>query len=128
MQGAAGGSGIAALAQAMANQQSQNMELASISIGQQEAQNQAATARMAGQIQSQEAQGELFSRNAELNKTSTLLGMSGQRLQVANEARQNATQGIMAGIGGLVGGVGSLGLKGTGTFKENFKENLKISA
>ena len=106
MQGAAGGSGIAALAQAMANQQSQNAQRASVSIGEQEAENQAARAGMAGRLQSQEAQGELISRNAELDKTSTLLGMSGQRLQAANEARQAATQGLMAGIGGVAGGVG----------------------
>jgi len=112
MQGAAGGSGIAALAQAMANQQSQNMRQASISIGQQEAQNQAAKAQMAGQLQQLEAKGELISREAELNKVSTLMGMSGQRLQAANQARAAATQGLMAGIGGVVGGVGSLGQSG----------------
>jgi hypothetical protein len=105
MQGAAGGSGIAALAQAMANQQSQNAQRASVSIGEQESENQAARAGMAGRLQSQEAQGELISRNAELDKTSTLLGMSGQRLQAANETRQAATQGLMAGIGGVAGGV-----------------------
>lgn len=112
MQGAAGGSGIAALAQAMANQQSQNAQMASVSIGQQEAQNQAAQARMAGQIQSQERQGELISRQAEMDKTSTLLGMSGQRLQAANEARQAATQGLMAGIGGAIGGGVGMGKAG----------------
>lgn len=112
MQGAAGGSGIAALAQAMANQQSQNMRQASISIGQQEAQNQAAKAQMAGQLQQLEAKGELISREAELNKVSTLMGMSGQRLQAANQARAAATQGLMAGIGGVIGGVGSLGQSG----------------
>ena len=36
LQGAAGGSGIAALAQSLANQQSQNLRTASVSIGQQE--------------------------------------------------------------------------------------------
>ena len=114
MQGAAGGSGIAALAQAMANQQSQNMRKASISIGQQEAQNQAAKAQMAGQLQMQEAKGELLSREAELNKVSTLMGMSGQRVQAANQARAAATQGLMAGIGGVVGGVASMGLDNIG--------------
>jgi len=114
MQGAAGGSGIAALAQAMANQQSQNMERASISIGQQEAQNQAAKAQMAGQLQLQESKGELLSREAELNKVSTLMGMSGQRLQAANQARAAATQGLMAGIGGVVGGAASLGFDDLG--------------
>ena len=107
MQGSAGGSGIAALAQAMANQQAQNAQRASVSIGQQEAQNQAAQARMAGQIQSQERQGELISQQAELDKKSTLLGMAGQRVQAANQARQAATQGLMAGIGGVAGAVGN---------------------
>ena len=105
MQGAAGGSGIAALAQAMANQQSVNAQRAGASIGQQEASNQAAQAQMAGQLQTMERKGELLSREAELNKQSTLLGMSGQRLQAANQARQDATQGLMAGIGGVIGGV-----------------------
>lgn len=126
MQGAAGGSGIAALAQAMANQQSQNMERASISIGQQEAQNQAAERQMAGRLQSQEAMGELQSRNAELNKVSTLIGMSGQRLQAANEARAAATKGLMAGIGGVTAGVGKLGLSGTEDFGKNIMNNLKF--
>jgi hypothetical protein len=127
MQGAAGGGGIAALAQAMANQQSQNMERASISIGQQEAENQAAERQMAGALQRQEAMGELQSRNAELNKSSTLLGMSGQRLQAANEARAAATKGLVAGIGGVTAGVGMVGLSGTeSTFGKNFRNNLKL--
>lgn len=108
MQGAAGGSGIAALAQAMANQQMLGAERASISIGQQEAQNQAAQARMAGQLQFAEAKGELLSRQAELNKVSTLMGMSGQRLQAANQARQDATRGILGGIGGVMGGAAAM--------------------
>ena len=53
MQGAAGGSGIAAMAQAMAGQQAQNMQQASISIGQQERANQVAERNMADQIQQQ---------------------------------------------------------------------------
>lgn len=123
MQGAAGGSGIAALAQAMANQQSQNAQRASASIGQQEAQNQAAQARMAGQLQSQERQGELISQRAELDKTSTLLGMSGQRVQAANQARQAATQGLMAGIGGVAGAFGAspIGQKLGENMASNFK-------
>jgi hypothetical protein len=57
MQGAAGGSGIAALAQALAGQQSQNAQSASVSIGEQEASNQAAERQMAGQLQTQERSG-----------------------------------------------------------------------
>ena len=54
LQGAAGGSGIAALAQSLANQQSQNAQSAAVSIGSQEASNQAAERQMAGQLQQNE--------------------------------------------------------------------------
>ena len=104
MQGAAGGSGIAALAQAMAGQQSQNLQKASASIGQQESANQMAAAKGDMAVQSAEIQGAQQSRAAELDKTETLLGMSQQRLTAANEARQAATDSIVGGIGLLAGG------------------------
>ena len=124
MQGAAGGSGIAALAQAMANQQMLGAERAGISIGQQEAQNQAAQARMAGQLQFAEAKGELLSREAELNKVSTLMGMSGQRLQAANKARADATRGILGGIGGVLGGGAAMFAGGGGIGGDGFDLNM----
>jgi len=106
MQGAAGGSGIAALAQAMANQGSQNAERAGISIGQQERSNQAAQMQQAAQNQLLERQGESQSRAAELNKVSTLMGMAGQRLGAANEARAAGKQAILGGVGNILGGAG----------------------
>ncbi len=106
MQGAAGGSGIAALAQAMANQGSQNAERAGISIGQQERSNQAAQMQQAAQNQLLERQGEGQSRAAELNKVSTLMGMAGQRLGAANEARAAGKQAILGGVGNILGGAG----------------------
>lgn len=113
MQGAAGGSGIAAMAQAMANQSSQNAERASISIGQQERQNQMAQMQQAANIQRMEAAGEIKSREAELNKVSTLMGMAGQRVQAANEARNAATEGILSGVGNIAGGAaGAMGGSG----------------
>lgn len=112
MQGAAGGSGIAALAQAMANQSSMNAERASVSIGQQERQNQMAQMQQESNLQRMEAAGELKSREAELNKVSTLMGMSGQRVQAANEARNAATQGILGGVGNLAGGFATSGIMG----------------
>jgi len=51
MKGAAGSSGIAALAQAMAGQQSQNLQAASASIGQQESANAAMAAQQGANIQ-----------------------------------------------------------------------------
>lgn len=106
MQGAAGGSGIAALAQAMANQGSQNAERAGISIGQQERSNQSAQMQQQAQNQLLERQGEGQSREAELNKVSTLMGMAGQRLGAANEARAAGKQAILGGVGNILGGAG----------------------
>jgi len=103
LKGAAGGSGIAALAQSLAGQQSQNAQSASVSIGQQEASNQAAERQMAGQLQQQETMGKLESRSAEKDKVDTMLGMSQQRLGAANEARSAATSSIIGGVAGLAG-------------------------
>jgi len=101
LQGAAGGSGIAALAQSMAGQQSQNAQSASVSIGNQEASNQSAERQMAGQLQSNEIQGDYMSRAAEKDKTDTMLGMSQQRLGAANAARDAATKSIIGGVAGM---------------------------
>ena len=106
MNQAAGGSGIAALAQAMAGQQSANAQSAAASIGQQEQRNQMAAAKGAANVQSAQIQGAQAARDAEAAKTETLLGMSQNRLAAANEARAQATQAITSGIGNVVGGVG----------------------
>lgn len=105
MQGAAGGSGIAALAQAMANQQSQNAQTASADIARQEAGNQKAQAQMAGQLQSMEREGDMLSRQMKRGQYETELGMSQQRLAAANIARQEATQALVGGIGQVTGAV-----------------------
>jgi len=104
MNAAAGGSGIAALAQAMAGQQSQNLQASSASVGQQEAANQMAAAQGASNVQSAQIQGAQASRDAEAAKTETLLGMSQSRLGAANEARAAATKSITDGIGNVMGG------------------------
>ena len=108
LQGAAGGSGIAGLAQAMANQQAQNLQQASASIGQQEARNQMAAAQQGAQIQQLQAQGEAAIQDKEQARTETLLGMSQQRVAAANEARAAATRQLIGGIGGVVSaGIGA---------------------
>lgn len=110
MQGAAGGSGIAALAQAMANQGSMDAQAAAVSIGQQESSNQAAAAEMAGTLQMAERRGAEDSRALIADKTETLLGMSQSRLGAANQARADATASIMKGVGGtLAGAAGVVG-------------------
>ena len=101
MQGAAGGSGIAALAQSLAGQQQNQIRQSSIDIGKQEQSNQMAERSQAGNLQLYEAKGELISRDAEMEKTETLMGMSQQRLGAANAARQEATNSIVGGVGSL---------------------------
>ena len=108
LQGSAGGSGIAALAQSLAGQQSQQIRQASMDIGRQEQSNQMAERQQASNLQLYEKKGELISRDAENEKQSTLLGMSQQRLGAANKARQDATNAIVGGIGGVVGGAAGI--------------------
>ena len=103
--GAAGGSGIAGLAQAMAQQQAQSAQTAAVDIGQQERSNELAKAGMEGQLQAQEREGELVSRQMEQQKTNTLLGMAQGRLSAANLAREQAKQAVIGGIGQVAGGV-----------------------
>jgi len=110
LQGAAGGAGIAALAQAMANQQAQNLQQASASIGMQEAQIQRQQAAQAQQIQQLQAQGEADIQAAEFGREQTILGMGQQRLAAAQQARQLATSQLVGGIGQIAGGAAEFGL------------------
>ena len=137
MRGAAGGSGIAALAQTMANQGQLATQRASASIGQQESANQRAAAAQAGQIQTLERQGaesaqglrlrgeEMVARQ-EADRQATLLGiqasMAGGAAQAATaadqmaletdiQARNQNTEAITSGIdqagGAISGGIQS---------------------
>jgi len=105
MQQAAGSSGIAALAQAMAQQQSANIQRAGASIGAQEAAIQSAKAQEAGRIQTLQAQGAAAQQAQRFERTETLLGMSQQRKAQADEARRQATQSLIGGIGEIAGSV-----------------------
>ena len=129
MRGAAGGSGIAALAQSMANQGQFAAQQQSASIGQQEARNQALMAQGAGAEQTAEAQalqtiargeqqaettrlqGAADARGLEWQKTEGLMGLASGELQAANEAKAAADAQKQAGISGIIGGVAS-GLAG----------------
>jgi hypothetical protein len=113
---AAGGSGIASLAQAMANQQSKNLAASAISIGQQESQNQQLERQEAARIQQAEISGAYQERAAERETTETLLGMSGQRLAAANQARADAKGALFSGIGDIAGG--ALSMAAGGAFKK----------
>jgi len=104
MRGAAGSSGIAALAQSMANQASLDAQASSADIAKQEAANQQLQAAEAGRIQGLEREGELISRQAQQGKIETLMGMSVQEMNAAREARAAAQQQMREGIGDTLKG------------------------
>ena len=124
MNQAAGGSGIAALAQSLANQQSQNLQTASVSIGQQEQANQTLAATQAGKIQMAERDGDVLSREMQREQSETELGMSQVRLGAANQARTDATQALVQGIGQVGGGVASVAMTPGGLNAENLGKQL----
>lgn len=105
--GAAGGSGIAALAQTMANASAQQNQAASASIAQQEQANAKMAAQGAMQVQQAEIAGATQARGLEYQKADALMGMASNRLGAANQARAAATQSIMSGVGSLASGVGT---------------------
>jgi len=109
---AAGGSGIAGLAQSLANQGIISAQKSSASIGMQESQNQKLSAQQAAKNQQLEGQGEMMAekmrqagaetaRGLEYQKTSTLFGMSQQRAAAANKARADAKAAQMSAIGDI---------------------------
>jgi hypothetical protein len=113
LQGAAGGSGIAGLAQALANQQQVQGQQISASIGQQEAANQRLAAQGAQGVQQMEqqaqqtvARGEAFRQEAEYERGINLLQLKAGRQQAQRDFRasmQAQNQAIMGGVGDLVG-------------------------
>jgi len=155
LRGAAGGSGIAGLAQSMANQGQLQTQQISASIGQQESANQRLMAQGAQQRQT----GEAMVQQAETGRTSTLLGMeqgtmaginqgvqsayANQQSAIGMEAEMKAaTQqmwgSIIGGVAGMAGsiagaGIGAAGAKqaatiGLGSSDKRLKKNInKIS-
>lgn len=123
LQGAAGSSGIAALAQSLAQQQSTNLQAAAASIGQQEAANQMARVQGQQQLEQARARGAQYVQGQEFERTETLLGMSQERLGTAKAARAQAKADLVGGIaeaagaaaGAIAPGIGKGGGGGTPT-------------
>jgi len=137
MQGAAGGSGIAGLAQAMANQGQLQTQQISASIGAQESQIQRLKAGEASKLQGMERQGEQYAdaqrragadaaRGLEYSKTGTLLGMSQQRLGAANQARAQAKAAQMSAVGDIASGGAQL-YKGIGAKKAGNEKGFTVA-
>ena len=94
LRGAAGGSGIAGLAQALANQGQLQSQRISAGIGAQEARKQALAARGAGRVQVAERQGEAMRQQFNIQKQQNLLGMQFGQTTGANYASQQAQRNL----------------------------------
>ena len=112
MKGSAGGSGVAALAQQMANSGQLASQESAKTIGDQEAANQKATVGEASRLQTQEAQGatnlqnkmgegEMYSRDAKSDQVSTLLGMEQSNVAGAKERVASADAAKWEGISSI---------------------------
>ena len=115
LQGAAGGSGIAALAQQMANQGSLQARQSAASIGQQEVANQKLQAQGELIVQQGEqaamgkrTEGEIMSRDMERNKVMTLMGMSQSEMAAHNQKAAQAEAMMWGGAGDVGGAVTGL--------------------
>ena len=105
LQGAAGSSGIAALAQSLAQQQATNLQASAANIGQQEMQNQLMRARGQQTLEQQRAAGAMEVQQFELGRTETLMDAAAQRKVRATAERTKARQDLVAGVGEAAGGV-----------------------
>jgi len=131
LRSAAGGSGIAGLAQVLANQQQVQGQQISANIGQQEAANQRASAQGAMRVQGMEQQaqtrigyGEQIRQGNENERQIDLLNLQAGRQQAQRDFRgamQAQTQKIQGGVGNILG-AGFKGFAAGGGFtKGGFK-------
>ena len=105
LRSSAGGSGIAALAQTLANQGNLAAQKASADIAKQEQANQMAERQEASKLQSLEREGELISRQAEAGKIQSLLGL-------AADEKSNQLAAQSAGREDMFGGISDIGQAG----------------
>jgi len=101
MGGAAGGSGIAALAQQMANSGQLAAQKSGEMIGNQEQANQAAAAGEASRIQDAEIAGAGASRDLQYQKTTNQMEMAAGEAQAAGDAKAAASQAQSEAISGI---------------------------
>lgn len=112
LRGVAGGSGVASLAQSLAQQGQIAAQQSSATIGAQEATNQTLRQQEAGRLQSLEREGDVYSRDLERQQVGTLLGMSQAETAAYGQARAQATQSKFDAISGGVGGMVNIGVAG----------------
>ena len=101
MKGAAGGSGIAALAQSMANSGQQAAQKSAADIGNQEKSNQNKSTAEASRIQDAKIAGEGKSRTLKHQKTKGLMDMATGQYNSAGAAKTQAGKDQMNAIGSM---------------------------
>ena len=133
MQGSAGGSGIAGLAQVLANQGVKQAQQSSLSIGAQEQANQQKTVAESGRLQELKVKGEqkrdMLEREGDrmveqydMDKQGKMLDIAGQRQDSANQSIDQmnsqidafATGALKAGVGLASGGLSTMAERGIG--------------
>ena len=123
LRGAAGGSGIAGLAQALANQGQLQTQQISASIGQQESRNQVLKAKGASNIESLERQGDQYVQQAEMDRQSTLTAMAAGQASGANLAHsQNLANQMNAQIAAnqaIASGITNIGSTAVGAYQND---------
>lgn len=127
MKSAAGGSGIAALAQSIAGQQSQNISSGLANLQSREAALAGTKAQAADSFQKTKMQGDLMQRQMQQELATDQFQMAGQRLGAAKAARAAATESLMGGVTSLVG-AGAAGALGEGSFMEDAGAFLESQA
>ena len=105
LRGSAGSSGIAALAQSLANQGALDAQKAAVSIGAQEKTNQEKQLTEESKIQSMEREGEVLSRQAEASKLGALMQLDAQQLALTQNALSTARGDMATGVSGAGTGI-----------------------
>ncbi len=105
LQGAAGGSGIAGLAQQVMNQGQQAAQRTAANIGQQERANQQMRAQQAAQLQNQRAQGEQWVYNKQQENITGQLRMAAAEKAAATEGLTQANTAMWSAGAEIAGGV-----------------------
>ena len=125
MQGAAGGSGIAALAQSLANEGSLDSQKASADIARQEQANQMAERNEAAKIQQMEREGDLMSRQMQSSKIQSLMGLAASDKAAALQQQVQGQAQMYSGITSAIKGGSDLatGIQSLNNPAEEPKEN-----
>lgn len=130
LKGAAGGSGVAGLAQVLANQGQLQTQQISASIGKQESRNQALRAegalqvqRGAANVESLERQGQQWVQQAEMDRQATLTAMAAGEATGANLAHQqnmaNQMNAQIAANQAIASGVTNVGSTAVGSYQND---------